>query len=134
MSTTISQQASRFALDQLEHANVDKEFAVLTAGLPAMILQNGFGQALAFLCAKGTDKNGNFSRNDKHLTAFRIIAAWLKKRNVVQDDEPKKLLDQLSKMPQWNYLRAHEEFLAVLEWVKRYANSALFLSDNGGGE
>ena len=130
METTISQKRSRFALEQLERIPVNKDFANLTAGLPAMILGNGFGHALAFLISKAT-KDGQLSVKEKHYAAFAIIARWLKERGIIPDDEPKPLLTNLSAMSQEQYLRAQDEALLVLEWVKRYANSALFLEEQG---
>lgn len=131
METTVSQQRSRFALDQLESTRVNKEFATLTAGLPAMILGNGFGHALAFLIAKATDKNGKFNKQDRHYVAFTIIAQWLKKMDLIKEIEPKVFLKALSAMSQDQYMQAQEEALLILEWVKRYANSGLFLKDEG---
>lgn len=128
METTISQKRSRFALEQLERIPVNKDFANLTAGLPAMILGNGFGHALAFLISKAT-KDGQSS--EKHSAAFAIIARWLKECGIIPDDEPKSFLTNLSAMSQEQYLRAQDEALLVLEWVKRYANSALFLEEQG---
>jgi len=90
----------------------------LSAGLPSMILQNGFGQTLAFLLSKG---------KDKHLAAFEIIALWLVNRKFISpSNQQLDILNQISKMNQAQYLQAQRETLAMLEWLKRYANAALF--------
>ncbi|MFH0824778.1 MAG: type III-B CRISPR module-associated protein Cmr5 [Pseudomonadota bacterium] len=127
MSRTLAQERSSFALKEvgkINQAGGDK-FAKLTAGLPAMVLQNGFGQALAFLLAKGT-KDGRPRPGDRHLLVFDIIAAWLKQQRIIVDAAPSKAMGELSKMNQKDYLRAQDEALAVLEWVKRYAGAGLF--------
>jgi CRISPR-associated protein Cmr5 len=139
MGNTIAQERSAFALQEIYNlkrlleenghgANVGKtkdEFAKLASGLPAMILQNGFGQALAYLLAKGSDKN-QFKPNDKHIHAFNIVARWLEKRGILGSAEPDRVVSLLAEADQSKYLRGQEEALKVLEWVKRYANSGLF--------
>ncbi|MEI9478578.1 MAG: type III-B CRISPR module-associated protein Cmr5 [Deltaproteobacteria bacterium] len=126
MSRTLAQERSLFALAQVESTAGVEKFDKLVAGLPAMILQNGFGQSLAFLLAKGTDKNGTIKENDKHTRAFDIITKWLNQRNIMQTTGRSEPVRKLAEMSQQEYLHAQEESLALLEWVKRYANAGLF--------
>jgi CRISPR-associated protein Cmr5 len=120
MSRTLGQQRAEFCLEQLEHLQCQREeFKNFSAGLPAMILQNGFGQALAFLAAKSSGR-------DKHSSAFSIIASWLHRQNLIQSVETVEVLKEVSSMPQDKYLHAQKETLAMLEWLKRYANAELF--------
>jgi len=122
MSRTLGQLRAAYCLKKLESLNCDREeFKALSAGLPAMIIQNGFGQVLAFLKAKEKD-----NKKDKHLAAFQIIVGWLFERQLLQADQPAGLLVQISRMDQAQYLHAQKETLAMLEWLKRYANAALF--------
>lgn len=124
MSRTLGQKRAEYCLEMLKNLNCDnkKEFKALSAGLPAMIMQNGFGQTLAFLLAKGKDKH-----NDKHNKAFKIIALWLAQRNLIDmKQQPTEILMQISNMEQTTYLQAQKETLAMLEWLKRYANAELF--------
>jgi CRISPR-associated protein Cmr5 len=119
--------------------NIRAEFKPLSAGLPSMILQNGFGQTLAFLAAKGSDtekekvgdttyKKIKFKKKDKHYIAFNIITCWLKEKEILPATESEKdlLLFVGQTMQQTEYLRAQRETLAMLEWLKRYANAGLF--------
>ena len=120
MSRTLGQQRAAYCLEKLEKIGCSRsDFRPLSAGLPAMILQNGFGQTLAFLQAKG---------KDKHISAFQIIAGWLVNRKLLPDntDRPAELLKQISNLEQDKYLQAQKETLAMLEWLKRYANASLF--------
>lgn len=127
MSNTLAQQRSAFALEQVKEFTGDRDkFAKLVSGLPAMILQNGFGQALAFLLAKVTDKNGKILSSDKHILAFDSVIRWLKERHILSNAERSQAMKDLSNMPQPDYLRAQDEAMAVLEWLKRYANAGLF--------
>ncbi|MEI7450779.1 MAG: type III-B CRISPR module-associated protein Cmr5 [Desulfomonile sp.] len=121
MNTTLAQERSLFALEELKKIGKVEKFDKLVSSLPAMILQNGFGQALAFLLAKGsTEKNAH------HRQAFDIVALWLKKRGIITKAARDEVMQEISSLPQGDYLRAQEETLAILEWLKRYANAGLF--------
>jgi len=119
MSRTLGQHRAAYCLEMLKNLKPKRdEFKALSAGLPSMILQNGFGQTLAFLLSKG---------KDKHLAAFEIIALWLVNRKFISpSNQQLDILNQISKMNQAQYLQAQRETLAMLEWLKRYANAALF--------
>jgi CRISPR-associated protein Cmr5 len=121
MNTTLAQERSLFALEELKKIGKVEKFDKLASSLPAMILQNGFGQALAFLLAKGSTE-----KNVHHRQAFEIVALWLKKRGIITKAERDEVMQDISRLPQGDYLRAQEETLAVLEWLKRYANAGLF--------
>ncbi|MEZ0329222.1 MAG: type III-B CRISPR module-associated protein Cmr5 [Dissulfuribacterales bacterium] len=136
---TLGQKRAEYCLEMLSNLNCERsEFKALTAGLPAMILQNGFGQTLAFLLNKASEikevkeqgktiKKLKFKEKDKHYEAFRIITLWLQKKDIlITDKSEKDYLMTISKMEQKNYLHAQKETLAMLEWLKRYANAALF--------
>lgn len=132
MSNTLAQERSLFALKELDKRIPEREkFAKLVLGLPAMILQNGLGQTLAFLLSKGTDKNGKIDGNDRHIVAFHIMVGWLNKRGPLRSSEPGDAVKALSGVSQQEYLYAQDEAMKVLEWVKRYANAGLFTSQGG---
>lgn len=123
MSRTLGQKRAEYCLSQLRQMRFDSEsdsekFKNFSAGLPALIIQNGFGQTLAFLVAKG---------EDKHIAAYNIIVGWLVRQDILtSDDQPAGLLGQISRLEQTQYLSAQKETLAMLEWLKRYANAELF--------
>lgn len=128
---TLGQQRAEFALNEVLNITCDKkEFKNFSAGAPSMILQNGFGQSLAFWFAKATDKNLKVKEDDKHIVLFDMIQKWLsfKSRDVNntfvgQAESRVAFIKQLSTMDQTQYLTAQTETLALLEWVKRYANA-----------
>jgi CRISPR-associated protein Cmr5 len=124
---TLGQKRAEYALEKVLAIPEDKkkDFKSFSAGAPSMILQNGFGQALAFWLSKGTDK---------HIVLFDMIWKWLPyekddvKNEFVDKDKAKTrtdLIRQLSSMDQNKFLAAQKETLALLEWVKRYANADL---------
>lgn len=132
---TLAQKRAAFALDKvLANKDIDK-FDSFVAGAPAQILQNGFGQTLAFWLSKGAkkDKNGRkvIDKNDKHIVLFDIVFEWLKYKNKDIDNqfiprnkkEREDLIEHLNKMDQEKYLAIQKETLALLEWVKRYAQA-----------
>lgn len=129
MMRTLGQKRAAFALEEILHNNYNKptEFKTFCAGAPAVILQNGFGQALAFWYSKGKD-----NRTDKHQVLLDIIMKWLcfkdgdvKNEFIQPCKNTKEMVTALSSMPQQKYLAAQGETLALLEWVKRYANALL---------
>lgn len=119
MSRTLGQKRAEYCLEMLKNLPCNRDdFKVLSAGLPSMIIQNGFGQTLAFLLAKG---------KEKHLAAFNVIALWLVNRKVLTPSQRQvDILNQISRLEQDGYLHAQKETLAMLEWLKRYANAELF--------
>jgi len=134
MSRTLGQQRAEYCLKELKKLKCGRDdFKKLSAGLPAMIMQNGFGQTLAFLAAKSSKtEQGHivFKKEDKHYAALSIITGWLKAPEVkvlpAALATEKELLLSISTMEQPDFLRAQKETLAMLEWLKRYANAALF--------
>ena len=133
---TLGQKRAEYALEKVLAIPGDKkkDFKSFSAGAPSMILQNGFGQALAFWLAKGTDKELNIKEEDKHVVLFDMIWQWLSyEKNDVKNEFVEKdkavtrtdFIKQLSGMDQSKYLSAQKETLALLEWVKRYANAEL---------
>lgn len=115
MSKTVAQERSAFALEMvLAIKDKQKEFKSLAEGLPAMILQNGFGLTLSFLLAKG---------EDHHTKLFQIITEWLRRRDLLRASESAAIMSELSAAEQQEYLQAQRESLALLEWVKRYAKA-----------
>jgi len=116
---TLGQQRAEFALERitisLANKNKDfkKEFKSFSAGVPSMILMNGFGQALAFMVAKN---------DEKHRIVFSILKKWLIQKGFVNSaSNTRDFLLNIAQMDQKEYLAAQKETLALLEWVKRYA-------------
>lgn len=131
---TLGQKRAKYALDKILaiKANDRQGFKSLSAAAPSMILQNGFGQTMAFLLAKGTDKHFNINETDKHIILFDIIQKWLcyENRDVKNDfiestSLRQEFIRKLSELDQTQYLTAQKEALALLEWVKRFASAEL---------
>lgn len=119
---TMAQKRAEYALSEVLAATgkVEKDkLKAFSAGAPSMILQNGFGQTLAFWLAKG---------KQEHMTLFDILTRWLKQtdiKNFGDCQQPKDYIQKLSTMEQREYLNNQSETLALLEWVKRFATADL---------
>lgn len=118
---TLAQERSEFALNRvLAHVTL-KRLKPFSASAPSMILQNGFGQALAFWKAKGKE-------GDNEQTAlFEMVRSWLVEKGFANGNDAQRFLMNLSTMDQRQYLSAQKETLNLLEWVKRYAGA--FIED-----
>ncbi len=132
MSNTIrtkEQLRAEFALEVIGNEAIKilskdeaKKFVNFCAGVPNMILQNGFGQTFAFLAAKG-----GFKDKDKHTIILKAVLKWLNKKEsgkfLTSGDDLQGNLKRLSEMSIQDYLAAQREALALLEWIKRYAKA-----------
>lgn len=113
---TLGQERASFALEKILQISQKEKFKPFSAGAPSMILQNGFGQALAFWISKG---------KSEHMTMFNIVKEWLCQNNLAKGQDIADFIGDIAGMEQSEYLTAQKETLALLEWVKRYANAGL---------
>jgi len=117
---TLGQIRSEFALKiVLEYKHI-KTLKPFSAGAPSMILQNGFGQALAFWAAKG---------KEEHVVLLTMVREWFNQNgnDFFKSTKIEEFLDKISKSSQHDYFEAQQEAMQLLEWIKRYANA--FIQD-----
>lgn len=121
------QKRSDFALKQLKDTFSNGEDFIITeklanfiVGAPTMILQNGFGQTMAFLLAKC---KGKTDKKDKHFFTFTTIARWSERINEKVPSGKSGFFEAVSKLEQTDYLKLQEEALKMLQWLKRYARA-----------
>lgn len=120
----IAQERAEFALNKVLEIEKEieknrmKEFRNFSAGVPSIILQNGFGQTIAFFLSK--------DKSPQHQIMVEIIKEWLLQRNFIENvEENKDFVLKISKLNQQKYLYIQDETLKLLEWVKRYAHAFL---------
>lgn len=124
MATTKEQQRSAFALQRIADFGgngVPKEDANFIVGTPTMILTNGIAQTMAFLLSK--QKQDNVV---KEVKVFRILRDWLLREKIVtlpDNENDQQFLARFAGLEQNDYLRAQQESLALLQWLKRYARA-----------
>jgi CRISPR-associated protein Cmr5 len=128
MSRTVEQYRAAFALSFIgcKEESPDPDKAKLSTHihkLPSLILQCGLGQALAFLLADA----GNDDKPSKWL--YQAIQTWL--CGQPQASCPMRvyggaeLMDELMSGTRTDYLRAQEETLLLLDWLKKFAAAKL---------
>lgn len=119
---TLSQERADFALKKVLEKTKEEKFANFSAGAPSVILQNGFGQAMAFWYAKANDKKGD---NNEHKIMTDIIEEWSRKRfpGLFREGDSQRFLEDLMNMEQRHYHKVQNETIKLLEWVKRFANA-----------
>jgi CRISPR-associated protein Cmr5 len=120
---TLSQQRAKHALDNIRKAEQSyqgderENFVSYAAAMPASILINGLGQAVATLRAQA---KGN--PEEPHMALFNAIQGWLCRDNASAPyRDAADLLDAIVKGDRQNYLHAQAEALAYLEWYKKFA-------------
>ncbi|MCM8816031.1 MAG: type III-B CRISPR module-associated protein Cmr5 [Candidatus Omnitrophica bacterium] len=114
---TLEQKRAEFAFQKVnEVKKEDKkgEYKSLVRGFPAMILQNGLGQALAFLRAKG---------EKHHQWLYGQINEWLKVSN--NGDENFDVLQNIMNRDSSIYRLYTKQTLAFLVWLRKFAEAEI---------
>lgn len=86
------------------------------------ILRNGLGQALAGELAAAQGESGK-KETEAHLRLYTNLQSWLCGKDRPYPAPP--LLEALIEGEETDYLRAHAEALAWLEWHKRFCRAFL---------
>ena len=121
-SVSLEQQRAAFAwqrihnLAQASRSDLDA-YTKLAKGAPALILNNGFMQTLAFYQSKG---------KRHHLQLSADLCAWLAVRlhPMFSSNAYKDVMTTLHGSGQGEYRRASEEALALLRWIRQLAAAA----------
>lgn len=109
------------AVSGLREAGNYDNYVNYANALPAAVITNGLGQALAtqLAAAKGEPK-------DPHRLLFRHVQQWLCRG---ADDSPFQgcddLMQAVTECAESDYVWAQAETLAYLEWLKKFANAYL---------
>ncbi len=126
---TLTQKRADFALacvaDYLKNKKEEgarESFKSFTAGVPAMILQNGLGLTMAFIRSKKSEKD------EKYKKVYEAIEDWLTTESettrALFSSGQKKDIDffrRLNQLEHNEYQVVQNEALSIVEWIKRYA-------------
>ena len=95
---------------------VDKEFVSLASGAPALIMSNGLMQTLAFYKAKG---------KSHHKKLLEAVLRWLGRPGgpLAGAQSFEDAMEKLHGSDPDLYLRATEEALEVLKWIRQFAKA-----------
>jgi CRISPR-associated protein Cmr5 len=111
------------AIEELSAAGGYGKYVSYVKGLPAAILQNGLGQAMATLLAGAALSKPDRSADHKaRETLYQNLSYWLccdkgqaPYRNAAD------LMKAITENDEDHYIRAQAEALAYLSWLKKFA-------------
>ncbi len=109
-TVSLEQQRTKFAWERVQGCN--KKYMNLAKAAPALIMNNGLMQALAFYQEKG---------EAHHLALNRHLCEWLHQRRVVQQADFASVMTALHGADAATFRRATEETLALLKWIRQFA-------------
>jgi CRISPR-associated protein Cmr5 len=107
---SLEQQRAKFAWERVQGCS--KDYTNLAKAAPALIMNNGLMQALAFYQSKG---------KDQHLDLNRHLCEWLYKRGITQQADFAGVMTALHGADAMTFRRATEETLALLKWIRQFA-------------
>ncbi len=110
---SIDQERAAYAWECVARG-VDDKYVNLAKAAPALIMQNGLMQTLAFYRAKG---------KDEHTRLLRHLSDWLNKQGVANGSEFDTLMAALYEASSDLYMRATEEALEILRWIRQFADA-----------
>ncbi len=117
---TLEQERAQHAWSCVQEVK-DKPFAheyrAVAVKVPSLIVTNGLGQTLAFLKAKGKGEQGN-----EHEILYRHLADWVGSKVHADGDLLNWLANEATSQ---QYRLATMEALALLQWLKRFAEAEL---------
>ena len=137
MAQTLGQERAKFAFkcvknDVVENNRSPKEFKSLVRGFSTMIINNGLGQALAFLKAKmKIDKETKKpKKNDHHFTLLEHINNWFNssecKIHLVENDNSQTdLLTAIQEHSSERYRYYTQETLDFINWLRKFADAEI---------
>jgi CRISPR type III-B/RAMP module-associated protein Cmr5 len=117
---TLEQERAAAAWTDIESVKGDseqKKYGTLARKLPAMIQMNGLGTVLAFLLAKGKNKE-----NDGHMLIFNHLSKWILSR-MKTSDKPKDLMALVRNAEMDLYRQITTEAIEYGIWLKRYVEA-----------
>ncbi len=118
---TLEQKRAAHALTKIKELERKKDyghFQSYVSSLPASIVMNGLGQAMAFELSAGKE----------HKMLYDIMQDWLCNKSGVFTDETD-LMQAITGNGQREYVRAQAEALTYLEWLKKFARAYLKRGD-----
>ncbi len=130
---SLDQRRAKHALDRIKEQQnrpkqAESEYLSYVKALPATILQNGLGQAMATLLAATKGKDVNEKKNDPHYQLYNDVQSWLCGGYEDAPFSNGDLLQAITENDQRHYLRAQTEAQAYIIWLKKFA--ATYLKDS----
>lgn len=117
MRNNFANERAAFAFEKVSKFEINSEsfqkYRSLVRSLPAMILNNGYGLAMAFL----------YSKKDSE-TLYGHIGDWLKEQKILPNKNLN-LMENIAESDKDTYRLLESETLALLEWLKRFTEGKM---------
>lgn len=107
---TLEQERAAYAWERVQGCS--RDYMNLAKGAPALIMNNGLMQALAFYASK--DK-------PQHRALNQHLLGWLNGRGLVPTATFADAMSSLHRADSADYRRATEEAMALLKWIRQFA-------------
>src|SRR5262249_10096015 len=91
-------------------------YGSLARKFPVLVITNGLGHALAFLCAKG---------KEHHKALYHHFSVWVTSETYEENPGTDDLLQRITEGDSNTYRSATAEALAFAVWIKRFAEAEL---------
>jgi CRISPR-associated protein Cmr5 len=108
---TLEQQRAAYAWEKVQRCTSD--YKNLAKGAPALIMNNGLMQALAFYESKNSKEH--------HRILCSHLYEWLQRRSIIREASFAAAMAELHQANSATYRLATEEALAVLKWIRQFA-------------
>ena len=109
-SESLDQQRAAFAWQAVQGCN--KDYVNLAKAAPALIMNNGLMQTLAFYQSKG---------KEHHRVLAQHIMNWLYQQRLVAHSDFPNVMASLTACEATQFRRITEEALALLRWIRQFA-------------
>lgn len=139
---TLDQERATYALakvNAVKDADYKTEYRSYIRKFPTTVMRSGLGQALAMELAQG---NGNKELNKGHQAVLSHVSEWLvgqdgwKNSPYRQNDQTDfinpKLIQAIMEGDEEDMIRAQGETMALLKWLKTFAEALIAPKDEGG--
>lgn len=109
-SESLDQQRAAFAWQAVQGCN--KDYVNLAKAAPALIMNNGLMQTLAFYQSKG---------KEHHRVLAQHLMNWLHQQRLVANSDFRTVMASLTSSEAAQFRRTTEEALALLRWIRQFA-------------
>lgn len=125
---TLEQERAKYAWEQVKRvkgdSKIEARYSSYVKKMPALILTNGLGNALAFTRSKFGPESEEKLRVDAkaYKLLYQHLNGWFSKQAQVNKDILDWIVNDASSL---EVLRITEETIALLNWMKRFADAEL---------
>ena len=113
------EEVSRFVKEKKENKEEKKRFRAILRKLPALIVNNGLGQTLAFLLSKGKDGKSVEGK------VYEILEKWVCDHKKTCLENNPSLMLSIMEGNSIQCMHATMEILQLSIWLKRFAEALI---------